>query len=123
MFLYSSEKVYTKLNVYRGVFRKYIVVAYNRVAATVIDFIGRAIVATIALLAFWRSPIGSRGARTSVCLLRLVARGGVFVTVAFVVVGVIRGKYREYSFSNLLAFFGKDLLYKYVKVVKYFLLL
>ena len=102
-------------------------------ATTIIDFIGRAIVIVIALLALRRSPIGfwgvrtdiCRGARTSVYLLRLVARifQSAFVTIAFVVISIVRGEYRECSFSNLLTFLGKDLLYKYVKVVEYFLLL
>ena len=58
-------------------------------------------------------------------LLRLVARilRDAFVAIALVVISVIRGECRECSFSNLLAFLGKDLLYKYIKVVKYLLLL
>ena len=61
----------------------------------------------------------------SIYLLRLVARmlQGAFITIALVVIGIVRGEYREYSFSNLLAFFEKDLLYKYIKVVEYLLLL
>ena len=48
---------------------------------------------------------------------------GTFVAITLIVVSIIRGEYREYSFSNLLTFLGKDLLYKHVKVVKYLLLL
>ena len=55
-----------KLNIYWGVFEKYIVVAYNRIATTVTDFTGRAIITIIVLLALRHSPIGFRGARTSV---------------------------------------------------------
>ena len=114
-----------KLDVCRGVFGKYIVVAYNRVATTVIDFASRAMVAITTLLALQRSPTGFRGVRTSVYLLRLVARTlrGTFVTIALIVISIVRGECREYSFSNLLVFFRKDLLYKYVKVVEYLLLL
>ena len=48
---------------------------------------------------------------------------GTFVTIALIVISIIKGECREYSFSNLLTFFGKDLLYKYIKVVEYLLLL
>ena len=51
MFLYSSKEVYTKLDVYQGVFGKYIVATYNRIATTVVDFTGRSTVVAIALLA------------------------------------------------------------------------
>ena len=51
-----------KLDVRWGVFGKYVVVAYNRVAAAVVDFIGRAVVVAMALLAFWRSLVGFWGA-------------------------------------------------------------
>ena len=51
MFLYSSKEVYTKLNIYWGIFGKYIVAIYNRIATTIVDFANRAIVITIVFLA------------------------------------------------------------------------
>ena len=57
--------------------------------------------------------------------MRLVTRTlrGAFVAVALVVIGIVRGEHGEYSFSNLLTFLRKDLLYKYVEVIEYLLLL
>ena len=98
---------------------------YNRIATTIIDFASRAIVVAIALLALQCSFTRSRGARISIYLLYLVTRTlqGTFVAIALVIISIVRSEYREYSFSNFLAFFGKDLLYKYIEVVKYLLLL
>ena len=132
-FLYFSKEVYIKLDIYRGVFGKYIVVVYNRIATTIVDFIGRAAVIAIALPALRHSLTGFqgvqtsiyRGVRTSAYLLRLVTRTlqSTFVAISLIIISIVRGEYKEYSFSNLLAFLGKDLLYKYIKVVEYLLLL